>query len=189
MDLDEIKRDWKAQRVHIELLEAQNEKLRSLLSVNSNTSRRDQIRRKYWIFTLVAFIMAPGVFLFFPSTGFSWLLTWIFAIVFIIEGIGNGYVLSLINKLNFATMSTRDALRSVIRLEKARRNVKRLLIAIVVSALTLFFYEVSHYDASIMIGGLTGAVIGAFIGYKENREIRNIIKEMKRELAELESDE
>lgn len=188
MDLDEIRQEWKKQMLRIEVLEAQNEKLRKKLSVNSNVSRRDKLKRTYMIFIAISIVMVPWVFIMFPEVGLSWALTGVFAGILTIEGIGNGYILWLIRKLDFATMSTRDALRGVIRLENNRRYMKRFFMMLTIPAVAYFFYEVMKDDVSMLVGGIVGGLIGGIVGYRQNREIKSIIKEMKQDLADLESD-
>lgn len=189
MDFEQLKKQWQNQAARITALEAQNEELKRRLSVNSNFSRRDKLMRMYRTFIIIAIVMIPFSLFLLPRCGFSLLSAWIFASLFTCEGVGNSYIYYLLARLDFTTISTRTALRRVIKLQRSRSILQMVFIALTIPALVFIFYQMGSDNTPAIAGGITGGILGGIIGYYKDREIRRIIRLMLADLRELESEE
>lgn len=189
LDFDQLKRQWLEQSARLDRLEAQNEALRRKLSASSNMTLRDKLIRDYRIFFIVAIILVPLTFATFPLCEFPWSMTFSFSALFALEAVGNGYILRLLNRIDFTLLSTREALSRVIHLQKMRSRLQILFISITIPILAYAFYVFGKLDEDMIWSGLLGGVIGGIIGGMKDYSIRRIIKRMKAELVAMDSDE
>ncbi|MCM1255847.1 MAG: hypothetical protein NC221_06990 [Duncaniella sp.] len=93
-----------------------------------------------------------------------------------------------VKKLDYSTMTVKEALESVYKLE-SRRNRNRVIgISLALPLCCFMAYTFAHtYDPSILWGCLVGAVLGAIIGFIINHKASMMLREMKSQLLSIDN--
>lgn len=186
MDFDELKMAWKAQSQRLDKLEQQNLELQRKIGCNNISNKRAKLLSSYRIFIIVAFLMGPCVIFTFPILDLPNWIALSYAAVMVMLGIFNCYIYNMIRKINLATMTTKEALEQVIKLDKRRQQLRVVGCIIAAILMILFFRELWLRDEpSGIVGGAVGGIIGAIVGIKKEREIRAMIRSMQADLEEL----
>lgn len=93
-----------------------------------------------------------------------------------------------VKKLDYSTMTVKEALESVYKLE-SRRNRNRVIgISLAVPLCCFMAYTFAHtYDPSILWGCFAGAILGALIGLVINHKASMMLHEMKDQLMTIDN--
>ncbi|MCM1349007.1 MAG: hypothetical protein NC338_06295 [Firmicutes bacterium] len=103
---------------------------------------------------------------------------------FLVMAIADIWILHLLQRINFSTMTVIEALEGVCRVQRSRLVTKLIGIALCIPILTMMFVQFSSISHEIVVGGIIGAILGLAIGLLVDSNIRTHIKQMKQELVE-----
>ncbi|MCM1450404.1 MAG: hypothetical protein NC082_08680 [Clostridiales bacterium] len=184
MDIEELKSAWKSQNHRLEKLESQNRLLEQKICDNRLDDGRKRLRRTYIRLALVGVVMIPVVLAMFPKFNISMWLTILYATVMLIMTVANLYVLGMLNKLDFTSLTLCEAMKGIVRLEQTRQRLRIGCIILSLSVVAVFLYEMYFFDMSCFIGGVTGGVVGCIIGLRKEHQIKKVIRSMKADLAD-----
>lgn len=154
------------------------------ININKKTvSRRSRMIRIYRILFVVAMVyILVGPFVLKLAGLPIWCLILI-SLYFAMMALFCWGTLDRIRKINPVTQSVLEALHAVEAVIWFRRigQIVGLSAAIPLIIVMLYLFRV---DEALFLGGVCGAIIGMVIGVVQDREIRGILREIRRELME-----
>ncbi len=185
MDLEQLKKTWQSQSVRIDRLEEQNRELCRTVRADRLLGRRSRLLRTYRWLIIAGLVTIPFILLAFPRLDIPCGVTVLFVVTMAVLALFNSYVYRLIMRIDPTAMSMRDTLARVVRLEVARRRLRRCSMAIGGVAVAFFLYVLYEKgDYSPLIGGVVGGMAGAICGLRKEAEIKAQIRAMKEMLRD-----
>lgn len=101
---------------------------------------------------------------------------------FAVMAVLNYWVLRLVKKIDFGSMSVVEALGSVCRLQKIRNRLQFWSILLCAPLVLTMLATFGQSSNEMLIGGIAGLVVGALIGLSLDRKVRKHIIMMKQSL-------
>ena len=183
MDLEDLKQTWQSQNERIDKLEEQNQHLRERLRRNSMSGHREKLLNTYMIFIVVTVVMIPFSLLVLPDIGIDPLITYMLAAYFVIMGVANAWVWSLIRRIDPANQTLCENLQRVVNVQTTRRAIKICSIPLVLVTVGVFLYHLRTIEGCIE-GGIIGGIVGGIVGYRQDCKIRKMLREMRADLED-----
>ena len=109
----------------------------------------------------------------------------IYTFFFVVMAVVNSYIYNLIGKVDCSSMTIKEALMAITKVEETRRRGQLLgwILAVpLVIILYRVFSEMGHPE--VLYGASVGLVIGGIYGYIFDRQTRQLIKELRKTLAD-----
>ena len=183
MDLEELKRTWQSQNERIDKLEEQNQRLRARLQSNSLNGYREKLLNTYMVFVVVSVIMIPFCLLILPEIEIDRQMTYLLAGYFVLMGMANAYVYSLIRRIDPGNQTICENLQRVVNVQSTRRYIKMWSLPIVLVTVGAFLYHLRSFEGLIE-GGVVGGIVGGIVGYKQDLKIKKMLHAMRADLED-----
>ncbi|MDE7386252.1 MAG: hypothetical protein K2N28_03850 [Muribaculaceae bacterium] len=183
MDLDDLKRTWQSQNERIDKLEEQNQRLRERMRRNSLSGHREKLLNTYLIFIITTVVMIPFSLLVLPEICIDGIITYMLAAYFVVMGVANAWVWSLIRRIDPANQTVCENLQRVVNVQSTRRVIKICSIPLVLVTMGVLLYHLRPIEGCLE-GGIAGGIVGGIVGYRQDCKIRKMLREMRADLED-----
>lgn len=184
MELDEMKQTWNDLNSRLEKAEMLNKKLVADMLNEKQRTVKDKLMRyefKFMIFSVVFAFLMP---LEYYAGIFNGKSTLLFEFVFIGSAVWQGYKMYLLKQMRIDTCTTTELLQKALRFKvitKMHTFIGLFLMIPFFVLLFLFEDKLSYAPMliGVIIGGVTGLIIGLIFFFKNLNDIDSLIKSYK----------
>lgn len=185
MDIDELKKQWKSMELRIDQLEKDNKRLLSCISNDKVWGVRKKLQTRYFALIVLCVVSPVWILLMNEMYYIDTEVLIIYTFFFVVMAVVNSYIYNLIGKVDCSSMTIKEALMAITKVEETRRRGQLLgwiLVVPLVIILFRVFSEMGHPE--VLYGASVGLVIGGIYGYIFDRQTRQLIKELRKTLAD-----
>lgn len=185
MDIDELKKQWKSMELRIDQLEKDNKRLLSCISNDKVWGVRKKLQTRYFALIVLCVVSPVWILLMNEMYYIDTEVLIIYTFFFVVMAVVNSYIYNLIGKVDCSSMTIKEALMAITKVEETRRRGQLLgwILAVpLVIILFRVFSEMGHPE--VLYGASVGLVIGGIYGYIFERQTRQLIKELRKTLAD-----
>lgn len=185
MDIDELKKQWKSMELRIDQLEKDNKRLLSCISNDKVWGVRKKLQTRYFALIVLCVVSPVWILLMNEMYYIDTEVLIIYTFFFVVMAVVNSYIYNLIGKVDCSSMTIKEALMAITKVEETRRRGQLLgwILAVpLVIILFRVFSEMGHPE--VLYGASVGLVIGGIYGYIFDRQTRQLIKELRKTLAD-----
>lgn len=185
MDIDELKKQWKSMELRIDQLEKDNKRLLSCISNDKVWGVRKKLQTRYFALIVLCVVSPVWILLMNEMYYIDTEVLIIYTFFFVVMAVVNSYIYNLIGKVDCSSMTIKEALMVITKVEETRRRGQLLgwILAVpLVIILFRVFSEMGHPE--VLYGASVGLVIGGIYGYIFDRQTRQLIKELRKTLAD-----
>lgn len=185
MDIDELKKQWESMELRIDQLEKDNKRLLSRISNDKVRGVRKKLQTRYFVLIVLCVVSPVWMLLLNEMYYIDIEILIIYTFFFVVMTVVNSYIYNLIGKVDCSSMTIKEALMAVTKVEETRRRGQLLgwILAVpLVIILFRVFSEMGHPE--VLYGASVGLVIGGIYGYIFDRKTRRLIKELRQTLAD-----
>lgn len=185
MDIDELKKQWKSMELRIDQLEKDNKRLLSCISNDKVCGVRKKLQTRYFALIVLCVVSPVWILLMNEMYYIDTEVLIIYTFFFVVMAVVNSYIYNLIGKVDCSSMTIKEALMAITKVEETRRRGQLLgwILAVpLVIILFRVFSEMGHPE--VLYGASVGLVIGGIYGYIFDRQTRQLIKELRKTLAD-----
>jgi hypothetical protein len=184
MELDEIKQTWNDLNIRLEKAEMLNQKLVTDMLNEKQRTAKDKLMRyelKFMIFSLVFVFLMP---LEYYAGIFNGKSTMLFEFVFVGSAAWQLYKMYLLKQMRIDTCTTTELLQKATQFKVVTRMHTFIgLFLMIPFFILLFLFEDKLSSApmliGVIVGGVTGLVIGLIFFFKNLKDIDSLIKSYK----------
>ncbi len=185
MDIDELKKQWKSMELRIDQLEKDNKRLLSCISNDKVWGVRKKLQTRYFALIVLCVVSPVWILLMNEMYYIDTEVLIIYTFFFVVMAVVNSYIYNLIGKVDCSSMTIKEALMAITKVEETRRRGQLLgwILAVpLVIILFRVFSEMGHPE--VLYGASVGLVIGGIYGYIFDRQTLQLIKELRKTLAD-----
>ncbi len=178
--LDELKKRWKGLESAADATGLGRESAMRA-AAGSARSRRDYLLRVYRLFCILGAVWVVLTPIVFGRAGLPVWVSCLTSAYFCLTSVVCFSVWRKIRALDFGRMTTVELLRQVRGIIATRRRKQFLLCVCMLPILAVMFYYF-RVSTPMLVGAISGAVIGGVIGIANDRKIRRNLRDLSNEL-------
>ena len=183
IDIEKIKSDWASLKIENEKLQQANIALTRRLAserIRSNQSKLAKAHRIGYVGFLFPLLAVMMHFAFDASVG----LCVVYALFGLVCGIYDLWFMDFVRDQDYMSMPVVEAIAHATKVVRYQNRATVVSIVAMVAVLVPMFYEMADYgDMNIMLGAVTGLVVGGAIGtlqcMRNHRYARRLLREIK----------
>ncbi len=185
MDIDELKKQWKSMELRIDQLEKDNKRLLSRISNDKVRGVRKKLQTRYFALIVLCVVSPVWMLLMNEIYYIDIEVSIIYTFFFVVMTAVNSYIYNLIGKVDCSSMTIKETLMAITKVEETRRRGQLLGWILAVPLVIILFRVFSEMDhPEVLYGASVGLVIGGIYGYIFDCKTRRLIRELRQTLAD-----